>query len=422
MWGWKGEDMKIFHVADLHFGKVVYGRSMIDDQKYWVDRFVENCASQKPKAVLFAGDIYDRAAPNEEAVKLLDDMITRIAELGIEIFMIAGNHDSGQRLSFGSTILQKHGVHISGIVKKELDHFDLTDDDGTVVTFWLLPYADPEDITSALKEEGLNSYEKAIQRLLEVQTVDPAHCNVILSHQNVTRDGVEAERGGSETMVGGVGKVDYSVYDRFDYVALGHIHSPYHVGREEVRYAGTPLCYHFDETKRKDKGYVEVILRGKGKPETHDVTIQPLHRMREPFVGTKEELDNLLLQDTGRGEYVKIVITDVPDTPEICSYYRALLGDRGSVLMEIYSTASGFGTQTVSSFATEVKEKSLEALFTELYQEKTGGQSPDKAEQGLLKYVADLARQKKEGEKVTSEDIRKVLDRAKEVEAGGESV
>ena len=195
-WGTEGEDMKIFHVADLHFGKVVYGRSMIDDQKYWVDRFVEDCASGKPKAVLFAGDIYDRAAPNEEAVKLLDDMITRIADLGIQIFMIAGNHDSGQRLSFGSTILQKQGVHISGIVKKELDHFDLTDDDGTVVTFWLLPYADPEDITSALKEEGLNSYEKAIQRLLEVQTVDPAHCNVILSHQNVTQDGVEAERGG----------------------------------------------------------------------------------------------------------------------------------------------------------------------------------------------------------------------------------
>ena len=223
-------------------------------------------------------------------------------------------------------------------------------------------------------------------------------------------------------MVGGVGKVDYSVYDRFDYVALGHIHSPYHVGRKEVRYAGTPLCYHFDETKRKDKGYVEVILKGKEKPEIRDVTIQPIHRMREPFVGTKEELDNLLLQDAGRGEYVKIVITDEPDSPEICSYYRALLGDRGSVLMEIYSTASGFGTQTVSSFATEVKDKSLEVLFTELYQEKTGGQSPDEAEQELLKYVADLARQKKEGEKVTPEDIRKVLDRAKEIKSGGESV
>lgn len=236
-------NMKFYHLGDLHFGKSIYGLSMLDDQRYFVDRFLECCTQERPDAVVIAGDVYDRSAPSGDAVELLDYMLTELAGMDIPVMLVAGNHDSGQRLSFASSILAKQNVHIAGTPQKAMEHVTLGDPDGSgPVTFWLLPYIYPEVASHVLDDEEIRTYEEAIRRMIEEQEIDPSHRNIIVSHQNVVANGREAERGGSESMVGGVGQIDYSAYDAFDYAALGHIHSSYPVGRDEIRYAGTPLC------------------------------------------------------------------------------------------------------------------------------------------------------------------------------------
>ena len=192
--------MKIYHLADLHFGKSIYGLSMLDDQRYWADQFLHYCSENKPDAVVIAGDVYDRSAPSGDAVELLDYFLTKLAEMDIPVFIIAGNHDSGQRLSFGRSMLAKQKIHISGRVEKEIDHFTMDVPDGYgPVTFWMLPYTFPEQVSSVLKDEEIHTYDQAVRKLIEAQNIDLTQRNIILSHQNVTADGKEAERGGSES-------------------------------------------------------------------------------------------------------------------------------------------------------------------------------------------------------------------------------
>ncbi len=253
--------MKLLHRLDLYLGKSIHGVSLLEsgDQPVWVDRFWERVRNLRPDAVVVAGGIYDRNAPSGEAVALLDRMVTVLAELDIPLLMVAGNHASGQRLSFGGSLLAKQQVHISGVLSKTLPHATLTDRHGPV-TFWLMPYVFPALVAQVLEGETIRDYHTAVRRLLEEQPVDFSQRNVLVAHQNVTANGQEVLRGGSESMVGGVGQVDYRAFDGFDYVVLGHIHSTYPVGRDAVRYAGSPLCYHFEESKQPRKGPLLVEL------------------------------------------------------------------------------------------------------------------------------------------------------------------
>ena len=335
--------MKFFHLGDLHFGKSIYGLSMLDDQRYFVNRFLECCALESPDAVVIAGDVYDRAAPSGDAVELLDFFLTKLTEMNIPVMLIAGNHDSGQRLSFGGSIMAKQNVHIAGTLHKVIEHVTLDDPDGFgPVTFWLLPYIYPEIVSHILEDEEIRTYEQALRRIVEEQDIDPDCRNIIVSHQNVIADGREAERGGSESMVGGVGQIDYSAYNTFDYAALGHIHSSYPVGREAVRYAGTPICYHLSETRQSEKGFVEVVLGEKrAKADIRIRGVEPMHRMRY-LVGTKETVYDILKHDNGRNEYIGITLTDERTTPESSKYLRSLLEERGSVLLEFLSSYHAF--------------------------------------------------------------------------------
>lgn len=406
--------MRIYHLADLHFGKSIYGLSMLEDQRYWADQFLKYCSDNRPDAILLAGDVYDRSAPSGDAVELLDYFLTELSEMNIPVFMIAGNHDSGQRLSFGKTILSKQNIHISGIVKKEIDHFTMHDPDGNGdVTFWLLPYTYPEQVSTVLEDEEIRTSNQALKKLIDAQDIDRSQRNVILSHQNVVCEGKEVERGGSETMVGGVGQIDYTVYDPFDYAALGHIHSSYPVGREEVRYAGTPLCYHMEETRQKDKGFIEVILNAKGTPvEVISRAIKPLHKMRH-IVGTKDEIYGLLQNDKGKDEYIGIILTDQRITPEINNYLRQLLSKRGSILMELLSTYSSFAGNAASADRKAVETKSLEDLFADLYSAQSGGNPPTDDEYEMMQYIGELVRNQDSHQPFDQRNAEKILKKAK---------
>lgn len=404
--------MKFIHLADLHLGKSIHGVSMIEnqDQVVWRDRFLEHVEEWRPEAVVIAGDIYDRSAPSGEAVMLLDSILTALERMDIPVLMVAGNHDSGQRLSFGSRILEKRKVHIAGTVTEKLAHVTFPDPDGYgPVTFWLMPYLFPALAAQKLGDDSINDYDTAVRRLLEHQQIDFTARNVLIAHQNVTAGGREAERGGSESMVGGVGQIEYTAFDGFDYVALGHIHSSYHVGRREVRYAGSPLCYHFKETKQPAKGPLLVELGEKGtEPRIETKVIEPLHRLRE-LKGTAAELKAVAEQGSRMGEYVRIVVTDQRITPQLAEFFRELFRKRDSIVMELVSEFQEYQPALGASAGHREEQKPVEEYFAQLYRERRPGQELEEPQRQLLHCAGELVRAG-QGAAVTDQEARRLLD------------
>ena len=385
--------MKILHISDLHLGKMIHGVSMLEngDQPYWIDCFLELTESYHPDAVLIAGDVYDRGSPSGAAIDQLSRLIEGLAIQGICVLLVAGNHDSGQRLAFARGLLSQQNVHIAGKVEKDLIHVTLNDKYGPV-TFWLMPYVFPAAVAKVLEDDAIRDYETAVRQLLKVQQINTKERNVIIAHQNVTAFGAEVPRGGSESTIGGVGQIDYSVFDSFDYVALGHIHSSYHVGREAVRYAGSPMCYHFNETRQQEKGPVLVELGEKGTPlHIETLHIPPLHPMRE-IRGPVDELRVTELARKARGEYLRLVITDQPMTMEISNFFQNLAEKNGSILMERISEYRQFTSLPDTPDAEAVREKTLEELFADFYTERCGGEAPEEKEMLLFHAAGELLR------------------------------
>ncbi len=384
--------MRFLHISDLHLGKVIHGVSMLEngDQPHWVDRFLALAEELRPQAVVIAGDVYDRSSPSGAAVELLSRLVQGLADLGVSVLLTAGNHDSGQRLAFARDILARQKVHIAGSVERELVSVPLSDDFGPVV-FRLMPYVFPAAVAQVLEDDAIRDYDTAVRRLLAAQELDPAVRNVIVAHQNVTAFGAEAPRGGSESAVGGVGQVDFTAFDAFDYAALGHVHAAYPVGRESVRYAGSPMCYHFNETRQAAKGPVLVELGPKGTPpRITTLEIPPLHPMRE-LRGPFEELRDRELAGDRRGEYLRLVITDRPMTPEISDLFQGLAEQRGSVLMERVSEYRRFGEDVSGTDPETARAKPVEELFADFFTDRSGSE-PEEADVALLHEAGELLR------------------------------
>ena len=411
--------MRFLHLADLHLGKSIYGTSLLDngDQPVWVEQLLALAETLRPDAVVIAGDVYDRSAPSGEAVQLLSRMLTALHSLGIPVMLCAGNHDSVQRLSFLHPLLAQEGLYISASLSEApaLRHVTLTDADGPV-TFWLMPYVFPALVSEVLGSERFADSDSAVRALLARQGMDFSTRNVLIAHQNVTAGGTEAARGGSESMVGGVGQIDYTAFDGFDYVALGHIHAACPVGRETVRYAGSPLCYHFNETKQPPKGPVLVELGKKGEPvRTETIVLPPLHPMRE-LRGTWDTLRDEALADPGRGEYLRIVVTDRRLSPEIAAFFHALYESRDSIVMEICSEYEQFSGETGALSRDDVEQKSVEALFGDFFTDRAGGVPPTEEDEELLRFAGELLRHADPHTPPSEREIRKLLDFASEQE------
>lgn len=386
--------MKFLHLADLHFGKYLYGCSMIDrgDQSHWKEQLLQLVEEEKPQAIVIAGDVYDRSAPSNEAVALLDELLTElVGKRQLPVMMIAGNHDSGRRLSFGSSLLKEQKLYIAGVLQKELCHVTLTDEYGPV-TFWLMPYLFPAEVSKLLEAEDIRDYDTAVRRLLACQEIDFTRRNVLVAHQNVTVQGKEVQRGGSESMVGGIGAVDYTAFDGFDYVALGHIHSNYHVGRETVRYAGSPLCYHFEETRQAKKGPVVVTLGDKDTTvDIRTAYLPPLHPLRE-IKGTLAEIIEKETNNTARGEYIRVVLQEEQVTPDAAARLRALFASHDSLLLEFTAELRPFRNAVELNQNQSGSQKSEEALFNDFYMERRGGELPDEKQRELFSFVGELVR------------------------------
>ena len=242
--------MKLLHLADLHIGKRVYEYSMLEEQKHVLKQAFRMAKEHSVDGVLIAGDVYDKTIPTVEGVKLFDTFLTALKEKQIPAFVISGNHDSAERLSFGRHLFENEEIFLSGTYEDEILKKTLTDEFGEV-DIYLLPFLKPQQIEVADGEEKPQDYTEAVKLVLNRLNINKNNRNVLLAHQFVGGGSAAPERTDSETQsVGGVDMVDYHVFDDFDYVALGHLHGAQHVGRETVRYAGSPVKYSFSEARQ----------------------------------------------------------------------------------------------------------------------------------------------------------------------------
>lgn len=388
--------MKLMHISDLHVGKRVNGISMLDDQRYIFSRMLDVVRKHDISAILIAGDIYDKASPSAEAVTVFDAFLTDLVSLGVEVIAIPGNHDSAERIAYAQGLLKAQHVHFPPVYDGAVTHVDLRDEHGPVV-IWLLPFLKPGDVRRFYPDANIgDDYTAALAAALDACSIDRDARNVILSHQLVTAFGTSPDRADDEIKLGGLDNVDFSVFDAFDYVALGHVHRPQRVGRDTVRYAGSPLKYSFSEA-RFDKSCVVVDLGEKPAgsavgacAKVELVDLRPLHDMRELTMSLSEVLRRGT-DDAVAKDYLHITLTD--KHPQL---------DAMAKVRDVYPNAMAldyeFATALVASHeereAVDPDSMGMVDMFASFYKSQAGEAMTD--DQAAL--VSSLVHRIEEGE------------------------
>lgn len=312
--------MKFLHLADLHLGKRVNGFSMLEDQAHILRQILAILDDEQPDGVLIAGDVYDKSVPSVEAVELLDGFLTELRARGVPVLLISGNHDSPERLAFGGRVMDSCGIHISPVYDGALAPVTLQDAFGPVHV-WLLPFVKPAHVRRWFPDADIESCTDAMAEAVAHMDIDTAARNVLVTHQFVTG----GTRSGSEELsVGGTDNVDSGVFAPFDYVALGHLHGAQHIGRETIRYAGSPLKYSFSEA-RQHKSVTVVTLGEKGDVQVRTAALTPLRELRE-IRGSYDELTarSFYEHTTYRSDYLHLILTDEQDVFDAMSRLRTI--------------------------------------------------------------------------------------------------
>lgn len=380
--------MKFLHISDLHIGKRVNEFSMTEDQKYILNQILRIAEQERAEAVLIAGDVYDKSMPSAEAVQIFDWFLTGLADLGKTVIAVSGNHDSPERIAFGGELMRGRGVYVSPVYRGEALEVALRDEYGDI-SVHLLPFLKPATLRHALEgrqeeeENGLpESYQEALEIAVKRMEIDVKKRNILVAHQFVTGAGrCDSE----EVSVGGLDNVDASVFDDFDYVALGHIHSPQSVGRETVRYCGTPLKYSFSEAEQ-EKSVTVLEMGEKGDVVLSTVPLVPLRDMRKIRGSYGEVMSRSFYQDTNTEDYVQITLTDEEDIPDGLQKLRTVYPN----LMQVaYDNSRTRQDRTVEA-AEQAERKSELELFGEFFELQNN--QPMSAEQAayMERLIADL--------------------------------
>lgn len=379
--------MKLVHLSDLHLGKRVNEFSMIEDQEYILIQIINRIDEIKPDAVIIAGDIYDKSVPSEEAVRLWDDFLSKLAKRKLEVYAISGNHDSAVRFAQNSRIIDQAGIHLSPAYDGKIKHFTIPDEyseKSDDVNLYMLPFIKPAVVRSFYPEEDIKDYTDAVRVALEHAdgSIDPTKRNILVAHQFVTG----AERCESEEItVGGLDNVDASVFDDFDYVALGHIHGPQKVKRDTIRYSGTPLKYSFSE-KDHHKSLTVVTVKEKGQVQIELVPFEPLRDLRQ-IRGTYEELsDKRNYEGTETSDYIHAVLTDEEDIPDAISKLRIIYPN----LMKLTYDNTRTRENKIIEGATDIERKSPIELFEEFYEKQNNQEMSDEQRElvsGLIEGI-----------------------------------
>lgn len=311
--------MKFLHLSDFHLGKKLNGFSMLRDQEHILKEVIKIIDEEKPEAVLIAGDIYDKPVPPAEAVSLLDNFLYELASRMLRVFIISGNHDSAERLFFGARLMNGGGVYIAPAYNGTVEPVVLNDAFGELAIY-MLPFIKPVNVRRYYEDENIESYDDAVRKVVEHMNIDKSKRNILLSHQFVTG----ALRSDSEEIhVGGSDNISSEIYAPFDYAALGHIHRAQHVGKEHIRYCGTPLKYSFSEINHiKSVSLVE--LREKGRIQIRERELLPLHDMRELKGSYMELTARGFYKDFNTEDYFRIILTDEEDIPDAVGRLRTV--------------------------------------------------------------------------------------------------
>ena len=349
--------MRFLHLSDLHIGKRLNEFSLLEDQAYILGQILEITKSEQPDGVLIAGDVYDKAAPSAEAVGLFDDFLTRLSRSGTAVFLISGNHDSPERIAYGSRILDRCRIYLSPLYEGKTEPVILKDEIGEVAVY-LLPFLKPAMLRRFWPEEEIGSYTDALRLAVGAMDIGSSRRNILVAHQFVTgASRCESE----EVTIGGLDNVDASVFAAFDYVALGHIHSPQSIG-ETIRYCGTPLKYSFSEAGQ-EKSVTVVELSEKGSLQLRTIPLKPLHDLRE-LRGRYEELTTRsFYEGTPTEDYLHIVLTDEEDVLGAAEKLRTIYPN----LMKLSYDNRRTRSDRVLESASGVEEKSPLELLSELY-------------------------------------------------------
>lgn len=382
--------MKLIHLSDLHIGKRVNEFSMLEDQEYILNEITGIIRAERPDGVMIAGDVYDRPVPPAEAVRLFDTFLTGLADLEVPVFIISGNHDSPERISFGSRLMQGRRVYVAPVYAGLVEPVELKDEFGRV-RIYMLPFVKPATVHRYFPEEALGDYDQALRCAVgsitgdcgEGQAVpfDPSVRNVLIAHQFVTGASCcESE----ELSIGGLDQVGADVFDDFDYVALGHLHGPQKAGRETLRYCGTPLKYSFSEAgHKKSVTVVNLLEKGDIRLETRPLT--PLRDLREIRGSYDQVTARAFYQDMAADDYLHITLTDEEDILDAMGCLRAIYPNIMKLDYDNRRTREGHRVE-----AAAVRQRTPQELFMELYQLQNNQEmSPEQQElaQGLMEEL-----------------------------------
>ena len=355
--------MKFLHLSDLHLGKSLHEFSLLEDQDFILKTIISIADVEKPSAVLISGDVFDRSVPSTDALRLFDDFLDGLVRRDIKVFIISGNHDSPDRLSFGARLLDKSGVHISRVYDGQIAGHTLTDEHGDVNIF-LMPFLKPIHVRKHHPDSEIISWTDAVRTVIEDIGVDESKRNILLSHQFVT-GAVTCES--EELSVGGADNVDASVFAPFDYVALGHLHGAQSIARDTLRYCGTPLKYSFSEVDHK-KSVTVAELGEKGEISIREVPLVPKRDMKELRGSYMEVTSRDFYKDLNTDDYFRITLTDENDQPEAIRKLRVIYKN----LMRLdYDNIRTRKESSISEVADVSRYKPIK-LFDMLFEEQNG--------------------------------------------------
>lgn len=372
--------MRFLHLADLHIGKRVNGFSMIEDQKFVFEQVYNVIENEKIDGIIMAGDIYDKPVPSAEAVKLFDEMLTRLVSINLPIFVISGNHDSAERIGFGSDILSAAKVYMSRVYNGNLQKIELEDDYGKI-NVYLLPFIKPATVKNIYKEAEIKDYDDALEYVLSQKKIDETKRNVIVSHQFVTG----AMRSESEEVsVGGLDNVSVENYKAFDYVALGHIHRAQQMGRESARYAGTLLKYSFSEEKH-NKSMTIVDLKEKGNIEIKEIPVKPLHDLKTIKGKFSEITSEEFYKELKKEDYYRAVLTDEEDILNAIGKLKSIYPNLMSMEYDNTRTRS---YSVVDNVETGEAKSPLD-YFEKFFEKQNGRKMSEKQRDYLLEILGE---------------------------------
>ena len=365
--------MKFLHLSDLHLGRQLADVSLLPDQEAILDQIVSVAENEKADAVLISGDVYQRSSPQAEAMALFDAFVSRLAQDGRRVFVISGNHDSALRISYFSRLLRPSGVYVSEAFEGEMQKVTLKDEFGAV-NVWMLPFLRPVQVKRKLPQARIAGFEDAVKAVLNAADVDMKQRNILMCHQFIT--GCETSDS-EERALGGIDDVSASLFDGFDYVALGHIHKPQSIRVKTLRYAGSPLKYSFSEAGHK-KSVTVVDMGPKGEVDLKEVPLYPIRDLRL----LEGKLDELMQQDYTE-DYVWITLKDELVPPDA----RVTLSVNYPNMLRFSVVNSRTKYDLDVQAAESVEHRSIPELFSDFYSLQNNGQAPGEAHMKLLDKV-----------------------------------